>query len=25
VRVEPNCNPVTAQPTTEWAYSLSCP
>ena len=25
VRVEPNCNPVTAAPSTEWAYSLSCP
>ncbi|MCY1020094.1 M4 family metallopeptidase [Pyxidicoccus sp. MSG2] len=25
VRVEPNCNPVTAQSTTEWVYSLSCP
>jgi Zn-dependent metalloprotease len=25
VRVEPNCNPDTALPTTEWDYSLSCP
>ncbi|RYZ40047.1 MAG: hypothetical protein EOO71_17665 [Myxococcaceae bacterium] len=25
VNVTPNCNPVTALPTTQWAYSLSCP
>jgi hypothetical protein len=25
IRVYPNCNPGTAQPTTEWDYSLSCP
>lgn len=25
VQVDPNCNPVTALPTTEWNYSLSCP
>lgn len=24
-RVEPNCDPSTANPGTEWAYSLSCP
>jgi Zn-dependent metalloprotease len=25
VRVEPNCNPNTASPTTQWTYQLSCP
>lgn len=25
VRVEPNCDPVTSGPTTQWAYKLSCP
>lgn len=25
VQVDPNCDPATAQPTTEWQYSLSCP
>lgn len=25
VNVQPNCDPVTAGPTTEWAYRLACP
>lgn len=25
VRVDPNCDPVTAAPTTEWDYRLTCP
>jgi hypothetical protein len=25
VRVEPNCDPMTAAPTTQWNYRLSCP
>lgn len=25
VRVDPNCNPNTAAPTTQWTYQLSCP
>ncbi|MBJ6765968.1 M4 family metallopeptidase [Myxococcaceae bacterium JPH2] len=25
IRVEPNCDPSTASPTTEWVYQISCP
>lgn len=25
VRVDPNCNPLTASPTTQWNYTISCP